>query len=144
MSLDNPTKVERAVAMYKAWPVTAKIAVPLGVLLLVVGFVLFNIDRLERWTGTRAIDHAKTNVNIALADVNAGKAVVANDRVNEAVAVEQVKQAANDVITASNATDDAKAAAKQAVANYVAAKQANVPTGTTEEDLQRKLDELDK
>lgn len=113
-------------------------------LLVLLGAVLFGIHSCGTYLDNRGVSKARANVNAALQQVNAQKAVIANDRVDEAVAIDHVKQAANDVITASNATDQAKAEANAAVANYVQAKQANVPTGTTEADLQRKLEALDR
>lgn len=110
--------------------------------LAVIGAVLFAASSISNWRSSRDVNKARANVNAALANVNAAKGVVANDRAGEAVAIEQVKQAANDVITASTATDEAKAEANAAVANYEAAKKAGVPTGTTEEDLRRKLEAL--
>lgn len=112
--------------------------------LLLLGAVLFTMDKCGGYFSSRDIDKAKANLNAALANVNAAKDVVVNDRIDEAVVLEQVKQAANDVITASNATDQAKAEANAAVANYIAAKNANRPTGTTEADLDAKMRALEQ
>lgn len=123
-------------------------AIKVGILcvafLVLLGFVLFVVDQCDSKIAHSKIDKARANVNAALEQVNAAKATVANDRVDEAVALDHVKSAANDVITASNATDDAKAQANAALANYNAAVAAKQPTGTTAEDLQRKLDALDQ
>lgn len=107
--------------------------------LLLIGAVLFLAKSCGDWRSNRDISKARANVNAALVAVNAAKEVVGNDRVDEAVALDHVKQAANDVITTSNATDQAKTEANAAVANFIAAKNANLPTGTTEADLDSKL-----
>ena len=123
----------------KAWK-----AVGIGIgLLVLLGVVLFGISKCDNWRTQRAIDKAKANFNGAMANVNAAKDTVANDKVNEAVAVNAVAAAAKDVIAASDATDAKKAEAAKAVADYENAKNANLPTGITEADLRRRLDALD-
>lgn len=112
--------------------------------LVLLGIILFTFDRCGSYWSSRDIKKAKENVNIAMNAVNAAKGTVANDRVDEAVALEQLKEATNDVVNASTATDEAKAEAQQALANYVAQKASNRPTGTTEEDLRKKLEALDR
>ncbi len=110
--------------------------------LFLIAGILFLAKSCGDWRSNRDINKARANVNAALAAVNKGKEVVGNDRVDEAVALDHVKQAANDVITASNAADVAKTEANAAVANFIAAKNANLPTGTTEADLDAKLKAL--
>jgi hypothetical protein len=116
----------------------------LVVALVVLALVLFLSDRCGGYFASHDIGKARANVNAGLSEVNAAKQGVANDRVDEAVALDHVKQAANEVIAASNATDQAKTEANKALANYQIAVNANVPTGTTAEDLQRKLEALDR
>lgn len=144
MSLTEPNVAEKFIAKYQTWPMVARIAVPLVLLLVLIGGVLFGLDRLSTYRLNRAIEKAKANVNAALKEVDAAKAVVSSDKVDEAVALDHVKQAEQEVIAASNATDQAKAEANAALVNYVTAKNANIPTGTTEADLQRKLDALNQ
>lgn len=139
MSLDSPTTTEKVITAFKGWPLAVRIGVPLLILAIAIGGILFAIDRIGGVFSTHDINKARANVNAALVAVNAAKGTVANDKVDEAVALEKVKEAANDVVAASNATDAAKQAANQAVANFIAAKNANVPTGTTEADLDAKL-----
>lgn len=119
-----------------------KIVVILVTALVVIGGVLFGLHSCGNFFSNRDINKARENVNAALEEVNQAKATVANDRVDEAIALEKVKVAANDVIEASNATDEAKQAVNKAVANYEAAVKAKVPTGTTEADLDAKLKAL--
>jgi thioesterase domain-containing protein len=107
--------------------------------LVLIGIVLFTFQTCGNYFSGRDINKARANVNAALVEVKAAKEVVANDRVDEAVALDHVKQAANDVVSASTATDEAKTAANQAVANYEAAVKEKRPTGTTEADLDEKL-----
>ncbi len=129
------------------WPPTAqgwKAIAGVVVLIAIIVLILFTMDKCGGYWSNRNIDKLKANVNAALADVNNAKGTVSNDKVDEAVALEKVKQAANDVITASNATDQAKTEANQAVANYIAAKNANRPTGTTEAQLDEALRKLDQ
>jgi hypothetical protein len=75
-------------------------------------------------------------------DVNAAKQTVDGDRVEEAVAIEKVKQATNQALQASDATEAAKQAVNEALVKYQAAVNANRPTGTTQADLEAKLREL--
>tara|TARA_R110000868_G_scaffold57443_1_gene177361 strand:- start:60 stop:461 length:402 start_codon:yes stop_codon:yes gene_type:complete len=107
---------------------------------LILGWYL--LTQVNSCRTNREIDKARANVNAALANVNASKGTVANDRVDEAVAIEKVKEAVNGAIAASTATDQAKAETNAAVANYEAAKKAGQPTGTTEADLDAKLKAL--
>lgn len=130
--------------VYKRWPLAVRIAVPLVTLLVVIGIVLFSIAKFDTWRANRSLRQAKANVNVAMQNVNAAKAVVSNDAVNEAVAVEQFKDAVNTAVALSNATDQAKEETKQAAANYAAAVNANRPLGTTEDDLDKKLRALDQ
>lgn len=122
----------------KVW--RAIVYVAIGLLLLAV--VLFVFDKCGSYWSSRDIKKAQENVNIAMNAVNAAKGTVSNDRVAEAVALEQLKEATNDVVNASTATDEAKAEANAALANYIAQKASNKPTGTTEADLQKKLEAL--
>ncbi len=144
MSLTEPSAFEKLLIKFGTWPIAVRIAVGLGVVLLVVGIILFGVAKFDNWKFDRKIDKARANVNAALADVNVAKQVVANDRVNEVLAVEDVKRAANDAVAASQASDAAKTVANQAVANYAAARNANLPVGTTEQDIHNALDALDK
>jgi hypothetical protein len=139
LSLTDPTIADKI----RALPNNVKMISGCIALLILICAALFGIDRYDHYRSQRAIDKARANVNAALADVNVAKQVVANDRVNEAVAVEQVKQAANDVLAASNASEAAKTETNKALANYAASVNANVQ-GTTANDLQRKLDALDQ
>lgn len=143
MSLDQPTKTERLVTWIKDPQYRAvKIGSILLVVLFVIGAALFLFAKGSTYLGNRNIDKARANVNAALANVNAAKAVVGNDKVNEAVVLEQVNRAVGDAVNASTATDAAKANTNAALANYAAAVNANRPTGTTEADLDKALREL--
>lgn len=127
-------------------PYTPRVWKAIGIaigLLILLAAVLFVSDRITGWWSTRTIDRAKGNVANALNAVNGAKEVVANDRIDEAVAVENVKRAVQDVVNASNASDAAKTATNAALANYEAAKKANKPVGTTEQELLDKLNELE-
>lgn len=124
----------------KAW----KVIIYTAIGLVVLGIVLFAFDRCgSYWTG-RDINKAKGNVANALNAVNAQKDVVAGDKVAEAVAVEKVAEAAKDVIEASTATAEAKQEATDALNAYKQAKNANLPVGTTEQNLLDKLNKLDQ
>ncbi len=104
-----------------------------------LGAVLFTFDRCGTYWGNRGLDKYKANVNKALEAVKTGKDVVGNDRVDEAVALEKVAEATKDAINASNASTEAQTATNHALANYIEAKKAGLPTGTTEADLDEKL-----
>ena len=72
------------------------------------------------------------------------RANVANDKVNEAVAIQEFHDAVNTYTNAVNATNEQKWAVNQAIAGVDKAANANVPVGTTADDLHRMLDDLDK
>lgn len=112
--------------------------------LVIIAILLFASDRISNWWNSRGIDKAKANVNAALEAVNAQRSVVATDRVDEALALQNVNVAVKGVIEASNATDAAKQAANEALAKYENAHRANVPVGTSEEILREKLRALDE
>jgi hypothetical protein len=111
--------------------------------IVILGGVLFLADKCSTYEGNKKLKAAQTNANIAMNAVNAAKGTVVKDAVNEAVAVDRVKEAVNDAVTASNATDAAKQRTNQALANYQVAVNANVPVGTSADDLHRALDDLD-
>lgn len=132
MSLIDPSWFERQ-------PIAVRIGLTVAAALVVIGAVLFTLDRCSTWRANRDIDKARANVNAAMQEVNAAKATVANDRIDEALALQNVNAAVQDVVNASTATDAAKAEANAALANYKAAVEARRPTGTTEADLDAKL-----
>lgn len=119
----------------KVWRAILYCAVGLAILAI----ALFAASKIRTYITNRSIEKARANVNLALKEVANAQVIVTGDKVAENRAIEDVKVAANAAIEASLATNQAKAEAAQAVADYEAAKKAGVPTGTTEAQLDEKL-----
>lgn len=135
MTLTDPTWIEKQSPRTKAIAFCA-------VLLVIIGGILFTVHTVRNYRARKQIEQGIANVNAAMKQVANAQMVVGGDKVAENRAVEDFKESANTVIEASTATDEAKAEANAAVANFIATKNANRPTGTTEEDLKRKLEAL--
>lgn len=112
----------------------------------VVGLLLlwYVITQMQACSSTRAIDKAKVAVNAALANLSNAQANLQADKIEEAKRVEDVKVATNVALEAANATQAARSETNKALANLSNAVNANVPVGTTAEDLNKRLEELDK
>ena len=143
MSLDNPTTFEKVIAYIKGF-LPIKIWLILGGLVIVLLFAWWGLTRVYDWYGTRQIDKLKANVNAATEELKQAQANVQQDKVDEAVKLEQVKAATNQYVEAVNATDAAKAETNRALTNLSNAVNANHPVNITADDLQKRLDELDK
>lgn len=119
------------------------IGVAVGLLML-IGALLFAAKSCDNWRDERAIDKARKQVNAALANLANAQANLQADKLEEAKRIEDVKHATNQVLQATNATDAAKTQTNAALANLGNAVNANIPIGTTADDLNRRLEELDK
>ena len=113
-------------------------------LVIVLLFAWWGLTRVYDWYGTRQIDKLKANVNAATEELKQAQANVQQDKIDEAVKLEQVKAATNQYVEAVNATDAAKAETNRALTNLSNAVNANHPVNITADDLQKRLDELDK
>ena len=113
-------------------------------LVIVLLFAWWGLTRVYDWYGTRQIDKLKANVNAATEELKRAQANVQQDKIDEAVKLEQVKAATNQYVEAVNATDAAKAETNRALTNLSNAVNANHPVNITADDLQKRLDELDK
>lgn len=109
--------------------------------IIVLAIVLFAADRISTWNSKRKLNNAKQEVNVALQELANAKAAV--DPHAESAAIEKLKEATNTALTASGATDEAKAETNAALANYKAARNANRPTGTTETELLKAMEGLE-
>lgn len=110
--------------------------------LIVLGLVLFGAQQCNKYVADKKADKLKANVNAALEDIKAAQANKAATDVEIAVAVNNLQQATNEALEATNATDAARAETNKALANVNAAVAANRPIGTTAEDVKRQLDGL--
>ena len=113
-------------------------------LVIVLLFAWWGLTRVYDWYGTRQIDKLKANVNAATEELKQAQANVQQDKVDEAVKLEQVKAATNQYVEAVNATDAAKAETNRALTNLSNAVNNQHPVNITADDLQKRLDELDK
>lgn len=117
----------------KVW----KIGIYCAVGIVLLGIVLFGIDRCSTWNQKRKLNNALNEANVAMQELANAKAAV--NPYAEAAAIEKLKEATNTAIEASAATNAAKAQTNAALANYKAAINANRPVGTTEAELLEKM-----
>lgn len=108
--------------------------------LIVLGLVLFGIDRCSTWRTNRDIEARKANVNAALANIANVEANIAFDKGRQEEQKAAVNAATQDYLMAVNATDEARSEVNAALANVEKAKnanQANVSIRELEEKLKR-------
>lgn len=112
----------------------------------VVGLLLlwYLLTQATSCYSSRQIDKARANVNAALANLANAQSNLAVSKADEARRIEEVKIATNTALEAANATEAAKTTTNAVLANLNAAINANVPLGTSAEDLQKRLDDLDR
>ena len=113
-------------------------------LVIVLLFAWWGLTRVYDWYGTRQIDKLKANVNAATEELKQAQANVQQYKIDEAVKLEQVKAATNQYVEAVNATDAAKAETNRELTNLSNAVNANHPVNITADDLQKRLEELDR
>jgi len=111
--------------------------------LILLGGVLFGIQKCGDWRAGRKIDKLKANISIATKELANVQANIDADKIDEAKKLEDVKLATNSYIDATSATDAGKKELKQALQNVNSAVAANRPIGTTASDLNRRIAELD-
>ena len=139
MSLENPTTFEKAIGILKMKPVYIGLALLVALLL---GW--WALTTYQNHESRKAIDNARANVSIALQKISNAQANMSNDRADEAAHIQEFHDAVNTYTNAVNATNEQKWAVNQAIAGVDKAVNANVPVGTTAEDVHRMLDDLDK
>src|SRR5712672_2211150 len=103
-TLIKPVPWYRSLASWLAVPSKGRKALIYAALafLLLLG-ILYGASKMSNWWGQRQVDKAKANLNAAVQEVKDAQAKKTEDEKALAVSVEHVKQAANDVVTASNA-----------------------------------------
>ncbi len=111
---------------------------------MLIGAVLFTFDKCSTWNSNRKIENARKDVSAALSNLANAQANLTTDRIEEARRVEDVKVATNTLLEAQNASEEARTQTNATLANLSNAINANRPVGTTAEDLERRLNELDK
>lgn len=112
-------------------------------LLVLLGLVLFGIDRCSSWRFERDIDKRKANVNAALSNIADREKTIANLNEQQAAEKEVVRRETEDLQNAVNATDQQKAETNKALANLANARNAN-ETNVTVQELEEKLRRLDQ
>lgn len=143
MSLDNPSRVERAI---KAWVGFGyKRYVVYGVLaLFLIGGVLYLFEAGGNWNNSRKIDKLKANVNAAVDKLAESQANVAKAKLDEAVQLDRVKKDTEALVVATNATDAAKKETNRALDNLNSAVNANRSVDVTGDNLKRQIKELNE
>lgn len=143
MSLDNPSRVEKAI---KAWEGFGyKRYVVYGLLaLFLIGVVLYLFEAGGNWNNSRKIDKLKANVNAAVDKLAESQANVAKAKQDEAVQLDRVKKDTEALVVATNATDAAKQETNRALDNLNSAVNANRSVDVTGDNLKRQIKELNE
>ena len=93
--------------------------------LVLIGLVLFTVDRCGDWRTDRKNEQLKQNVNIALSNVAAREKVIANLKEQQAVEVFAVNTATREYLDAQNLTDETRREVNKALANLANAAKSN-------------------
>ncbi len=142
MSLVNPNTFEK-VWNWLTTASPARKALTYALLgLIVLGGLLFAIDRVSGWYHQRQIEHLKANVNAATDELKGIQANVVIEKVLANQAMENVNVAVKEYANAVNATDTARGETNRALQNMSNAVNGNRPVGVTANDLDRQLKEL--
>lgn len=142
MSLENPSYTELALDRWRMASGTVKAIIVCAVILVVVGGVLFTIDRLTGWKQARDIKNARIAVNAAANDLKTAQDALTPDKVDIAVKTIQMQEATNAALLAVNATETQKIEVNRASQNLANAAAANRPVGVSAADIEKRLDEL--
>lgn len=113
-------------------------------IITVLGAVLYASSRIMIWRSDRAINKLKTNINAATVELIQAQANINADERDVEVKLENVKTTTNTYVESIHVSDGAKTETNMALQNLSNAVHAKHPVGTTAEDLQRRLDALDK
>lgn len=140
MTLENPSKIERLIDWLKMPGKLKLVAVGIGII-VVIGFVLFTVDRCGTWIDNRDIAKQKAAINAKVANIEAKEAVIANLATEIAIEKQQVKDDTAVLLDNINATNEARVLTNQALANLDAARNANT-TNSSLKDFQKALDEV--
>jgi hypothetical protein len=111
--------------------------------LVLIGAVLFGIDRCGSWREQRKIDKIKANVNAALVNVANIEVKKRELELQQAAELEAAKRDVEEFNEAANASIEAREEVNKALENVNIARNSNT-TGTTVDELKRKLDRLDR
>lgn len=111
--------------------------------LVLLGFVLFGIDRCSSWRFTRDIDKRKVNVNAALSNIAEREKTIANLNEQQAAEKEAVKIEAQELQNAVNATNEQRVETNRALENLNASRNSNA-VNVSVSDLEEKLRRLDQ
>lgn len=124
MSLESPTRLEKAIEAVKGFSHWRILGVCVGLLIL-LGLVLFTADRCGTWSTNRKNEQIKTNVNTALANIAEREKTIANLKQQQAVETEAVKRETVEYMEAANYTDETKRDINRALGNLANAAKSN-------------------
>ena len=99
--------------------------------LVLIGLVLFTVDRCGDWRTDRKNEQLKQNVNIALSNVAAREKVIANLKEQQAVEVFAVNNATREYLDAQNLTDETRREVNKALSNLAIASRAAESSSAT-------------
>ena len=141
MSLDNPNKLEKAIAWWKAFQYKRYVLYAL-IGLLALGAILWASNWASNWVDRRSIEKDKQKIANTVVEINDIKAQQANLALQEAEKRGELKRDQEELEKNIFGQEDAKKEVNAALTNYNKAVNANVNTNATAEDLQKALDKL--
>lgn len=141
MSLPEPTTLERVVTFFRTDP-RRRIVLWAILGVVVLGALLFAADRITGWRDQRDIDRKRQEINSALANLANAQDRLQRDRMDEAVAAQDVIRKTEDYVNAVNATDAARVETNRALQNLNSAVNAGRNAGITADALEKRLNEV--
>jgi len=142
MSLDNPTRFEKVLNTYSAWPVWVRVGIPLVAVLVLIGGGLFACDKIGGHITDRGIRKDKEKIANTVAEISNVKGQISELQQKEAELRVELNR---DVETLQNNVyghETAKGETNKALANYNAAVRSNSNVNATAEDLLKVLEKI--
>ena len=141
MSLPEPTTLERVVTFFRTDP-RRRIVLWAILGVVVLGALLLAADRITGWRDQRDIDRKRQEINSALTNLANAQDRLQRDRMDEAVAAQDVIRKTEDYVNAVNATDAARVETNRALQNLNSAVNAGRNAGITADALEKRLNEV--
>lgn len=141
MSLDAPTKLEQLIDAWKMFQYKRTlIGAILGLILF--GAVLYAVDRISAWRNGREENRLRTNVNLAVNNLQDAQRQLERDRQALPQYVENVNKAVNTLMAAKSASDRAMTETNESLKRLANVVANNTSVDVTVIDLQKKLQEI--
>lgn len=143
MSLTDPNIFDKAKARVLSFPVSVRLIGSFIFGLVVIGGVLFGIDKRSNWRTTRETNKIKANIANGITKIANIQTQISNLEVQKAETQGELKR---DVETYANQTygrEDDKIRTNQALANYNQALKTNTNIDATRQQIEDALKKLD-